>query len=353
MRIGARSNQLAEAGRAAPAEEFIRDAGAVGSRVARREAARAKAGQSIAGLGDAVSSGQTSGEHVDALARHLGKLTDEQRAGLDLAGLVERSKDLPPETFDRLVKRTADAAIGDHGLGDTKAKQAASEFRHWFDQAAGMGRFAGSLDPERYEALTNAVDHQMSALAAASGETVAKTKNLAATALVALALNGGDARRRLPSVAVVVDERTLRAGAHAGSVAQTAAGHDLPPESIARLCCDATLRRVTLDDRGIPVNVGRKYRTATDAQWTALNAIYSTCAWDGCTAPISWCQAHHIRPWEHGGPTDLNNLLPLCSRHHHRVHEGQWNIKLKPDRSLQIHRPDGALAATVPTPMRC
>ena len=97
----------------------------------------------------------------------------------------------------------------------------------------------------------------------------------------------------------------------------------------------------------------RKYRTDTDAQWAALKAVYRSCAWDGCTAPISWCQAHHIKPWDRHGPTDLDNLIPLCSRHHHRVHEGGWHIKLLADWSLRIHRPDGALAANVPTPRRC
>lgn len=355
MRIGVRSNRLAAAGSAAPAEEFLRGAGAVGARAARREAARAETADAIRGLEDAVLSGRTSAEHVDCLARHGAKLTEEQRAVFDFESLVERSADLPPETFDRLVKRRVDAVVADHGLADTKAKQAASEFTHWFDRQTGMGRFSGSLDPERYEALTDAIDQQMAVLATSSDGPVTKTKNLAAEALVGLVLAAGgrDARNRLPSVTVIVDHQTLQDGPHSGSVRQTAAGHDLPPESLARLCCDATLRRVTLDERGVPIDVGRKYRTATDAQWAAIKAVHTTCAWDGCTAPISWCQAHHVHEWEHGGHTDLDNLVPLCTRHHHQVHEGRWRIELLPDRSLRILRPDGVLHRTVPTPMRC
>ncbi len=355
MRIGSRSDRLAAEGTAAPADEFLRGAGAVGSRVARREASRVQAAEAIGGLSEAVASGQTSGEHVDCLARHSKKLTDEQRANFDFASLIERSKDLPPETFDRLVKRQVQAVAADHGLADTTAKQNASEFTHWFDPQTGMGRFSGSLDPERYEALTDAVDQHLTTIAANSPEPVSKTKNLAAEALVDLvmAAGGRGARNRLPAVTVIVDHKTLQQGPHAESVRQTAAGHDLPPESLARLCCDATLRRVVLDDRGVPIDVGRKHRTATDAQWAAIKAVHRTCAWDGCTAPISWCQAHHIHEWERGGPTDLDNLVPLCSRHHHRVHEGRWQLKLQADRSLHIHKPDGTLAAKVPTPQRC
>jgi hypothetical protein len=112
------------------------------------------------------------------------------------------------------------------------------------------------------------------------------------------------------------------------------------------------MRRVTLDN-GVPIDVGRHYRTATDAQWAAIKAIHSTCAWGGCDAPISWTQLHHIHEWKHGGPTDLDNLVPLCSRHHHRVHEGKWSIKLLPDRTLEIHKPDGTHHQTVQPPQRC
>ena len=30
--------------------------------------------------------------------------------------------------------------------------------------------------------------------------------------------------------------------------------------------------------------------------------------------------------WEHGGPTQLENLILLCHFHHHVVHEGGWNV---------------------------
>ncbi len=355
MGIGVRCAQLASAGCAAPAEDVLRGGGAVGSRQARRDAERAVVAGSIDGLGEAVSCGAVSGEHVDSIARHAAKLDEVQRAGFDFAELVSRAEDLPVETFDRFVKRRVEAVTADHGLSDTKAKQAASEFRHWFDTSTGMGRFSGSLDPERYEALAGAIEQHMTAIASSAAEPMVKNHNLAAQALVELVTSTGgrDSRNRLPYLTVIVDHDTITHGPHDESIRQTENGCDVAPETVARLCCDAVVRRVTLDATGVPVNVGRKYRTATDAQWAAIKTMHSCCAWDGCDAPISWCQAHHIREWEHGGRTDLDNLVPLCSRHHHRVHEGQWHIKLLPDRTLKIYRPDGTHHATVPTPQRC
>lgn len=101
-----------------------------------------------------------------------------------------------------------------------------------------------------------------------------------------------------------------------------------------------------LGEDGVPINVGRTHRTATRAQRRALRTIYRHCAHHGCDVTFDRCEIHHIDWYEHGGNTDLANLLPLCSRHHHLVHEGGWTLHLTPDRTLTITRPDGTHHAT-------
>ncbi|HEX2374877.1 MAG TPA: HNH endonuclease signature motif containing protein [Actinomycetota bacterium] len=54
---------------------------------------------------------------------------------------------------------------------------------------------------------------------------------------------------------------------------------------------------------------------------------------------MGWCEAHHVRHWLHGGPTDLANLVLLCRAHHRAVHEGGWRL---------ARGPDGRLTATPP-----
>ena len=80
--------------------------------------------------------------------------------------------------------------------------------------------------------------------------------------------------------------------------------------------------------------------------------MYRTCAFNGCDITFNRCEIHHIRPWELAGLTDLINLLPLCSRHHHLVHEARWTLELAPDRTLTITEPDGQVYATVPIQIR-
>jgi hypothetical protein len=88
-----------------------------------------------------------------------------------------------------------------------------------------------------------------------------------------------------------------------------------------------------------PLEVGRATRTVSRAQRTALVVRDGGCGFPGCDRPQSWCEAHHLRHWLHGGPTDLANLTLLCRAHHRAVHEGGWQLG---------RDPDGRLTATPP-----
>ena len=68
----------------------------------------------------------------------------------------------------------------------------------------------------------------------------------------------------------------------------------------------------------------------------------------GCTVRFDLCKIHHILWWRHGGATDLRNLLPLCIRHHHDVHDNGWQLQLTRDRALTVTLPDGTVLATGP-----
>jgi hypothetical protein len=60
-----------------------------------------------------------------------------------------------------------------------------------------------------------------------------------------------------------------------------------------------------------------------------------------CETPFDDCEIHHVHWWEHGGPTDLANMGPVCSRHHHLVHEGGWAMTIDAHRNVSVYRPDG------------
>lgn len=253
---------------------------------------------------------------------------------------------LPVDTFDRKLRTLIDHARADHGMTRLQQQRARSSLKMWTD-LDGMGHLHVTADPERFAHIQTAIEAETASLAATAKNSSTDCSNdtpvtlgpaLQLDALVAL-LSGGCGPAGWPSITVVVDQATLAAGPHRRTVCETDNGIPLPAPVVERYLCDAVVRRVTLDDAGLPVNVGRRYRTATKAQWTALTSLYATCAWAQCGRPITWTQAHHIHEWERGGSTELDNLIPLCTRHHHMVHDHGWRLVLRPDRTLEIHRP--------------
>jgi hypothetical protein len=72
--------------------------------------------------------------------------------------------------------------------------------------------------------------------------------------------------------------------------------------------------------------VGRTERVVPPRLRRALETRDRHCAFPGCRAHVRRCNAHHVHEWEHDGTTDLDNLVLLCVRHHHAVHEGGWTI---------------------------
>jgi hypothetical protein len=156
----------------------------------------------------------------------------------------------------------------------------------------------------------------------------------------------GPSGRPVPEISVLIDLATLTTGVFgAGSVCETAGlgGAPLPPATVRRLACDAAVVPVVLGSGGVPIDVGRSARLATEAQRRALRALHPTCAHPDCTRAFDRCRIHHVVPWERGGSSDLDNLLPLCWEHHQLVHEGGWSLTIDADRWTTWRRPDGTL----------
>ena len=128
-----------------------------------------------------------------------------------------------------------------------------------------------------------------------------------------------------PHITVTVDYRIL-----SGELERLPEidGVAVDPETLRRLTCDAGIIPMVLGSDSEILDVGRKTRTIPTAIRRALEQRDGGCTWNGCTAPASWTDAHHIIHWADGGATALHNLVLLCRRHHTATHEG----KSPPDR---------------------
>jgi hypothetical protein len=90
------------------------------------------------------------------------------------------------------------------------------------------------------------------------------------------------------------------------------------------LMCDATCE-VWFQRDGQVIGAGRSTRLISRRLRRALEHRDRSCAVPGCGGTRG-LHAHHIRHWEDGGPTELDNLLLVCPYHHRLHHRGVITI---------------------------
>jgi hypothetical protein len=150
--------------------------------------------------------------------------------------------------------------------------------------------------------------------------------------------------RHRPHVNVVVDLDAV----HEGGGGRVIDGPALDGTSVSRLLCDCSLHRVLMSGRSAILDYGTATRTIPAPLWSALVIRDEHCRFPGCDRPSSWCEGHHVVWFSHDGPTELANLVLLCARHHHRLHEPGWHAKLLPDATFEVTDTQGQVRNTSP-----
>jgi hypothetical protein len=228
-----------------------------------------------------------------------------------------------------------------------------------------VGTISGACsDALSIEIITTAVDAFSPPGGGADRRTAAQRRMDGLTAACQAALDSGAAGSRhgaMPHLSILLEEHSgpgdpehLGTQDHtqspAGSPARTEHGAMLTARQVLTLACRAEISVIRWKD-GLPLNVGRRYRTETPALRRALTARDRGCRWPGCGLPASWCTAHHIRPWKLGGATRLPNLVLLCFVHHHYfIHLLGWTLTGTADALLRFTHPGGWLTLDSPLP---
>jgi hypothetical protein len=226
-----------------------------------------------------------------------------------------------------------------------------------------VGTISGACsDALSIEIIKTAVDAFSPPGGGEDRRTAAQRRMDGLTAACQAALDSGAAGSRhgaMPHLSILLEEHSVpgdpehpgaqdRAQSPAGSPARTEHGAMLTARQVLTLACRAEISVIRWKD-GLPLNVGRRYRTETPALRRALNARDRGCRWPGCGLPASWCTAHHIRPWKLGGTTRLPNLVLLCFVHHHYfIHLLGWTLTGTADALLRFTHPGGWLTLDSP-----
>ena len=346
--LAERAASLTAAGRGAPVSETVKR----GCRTSTGDAAKVESAAQTAAanpaLKTALSAGVVGIEHVTAYGSIERSLSDEQKSRLRsaLPSLLGDAVLQSPEEFRRALTAEARQIRADDGEAEAAQQRKNRKASFGTSTSDEMGWLSARLDPETASRVFAHVGAERDRLLAADRNLT--PDQATADAIADLILHGGrSAEPGVVEVVAFIDLESLLHGAHEGGVSYLSSGAPIPVSQVRRLCCQARILPMVLDGEGRPLDVGRTKRLANREQRRALRKLHSTCAFPDCHVPFDECDVHHVQPFELLGATDLVNLAPLCSRHHHLVHEGAWGFAIGADRTIRIHRPDGTHYATI------
>jgi hypothetical protein len=321
-----------------------------------------------------MDEGRLSGEHLDAFTAAVRSLESRLQPALRAleADLVARavSQRATVEQFRGWLQREIRIIEADDGKRRLERQRRDNRCRVWVDPNTGMVKTSLSLDPELGATYQHLLNEQLHARLNQPRPPECPTDPLDAMdwhrahALIDL-ITGAAGTVGKPEVIVVIDQQTFEHGRHAHSKVDCGPGIDLPIDTIRSIAGRARFVPVVVNRDGVviaqgdpvpsydqiaqsltrPVALdhGRSRRHASIRQRRALRAMYRTCAIPGCGRHVSITEAHHIHYWEHGGRTDLSNLLPLCRHHHDRLHAERWRLTVGADRTITVYARDGTL----------
>jgi hypothetical protein len=102
-------------------------------------------------------------------------------------------------------------------------------------------------------------------------------------------------------------------------------GAPLSREAARRIGCDCQIVHVIERD-GLPIDVGRARRTISAPLRRAIEVRDRFCRFPGCGVPAHRAEGHHVVHWADGGATERDNIILMCLFHHHRLHEGAFQV---------------------------
>lgn len=281
--------------------------------------------ETLTAVADAFGRGEISARHAHVIADAYTPARTAELDGMETE-FVDAATKFAPKQLRVFVQHITDAIDNDGGAEhDDKLYDARKGF---LSETLGGGyELNARLDPTGGKILETALDAEMRRdLQRDDTRTTRQRRADAIVALARLALERGElgeSHNIRPHFTYVV-----HAGETPGVTTDDVArmrmecqtdGH-VSAAMLELLMCDCTMSRVIVAGRSEILDVGRASRTVTAAQWKALVVRDGHCQAGGCDRPPSHCDAHHVDHWEHGGSTDLDNLLMLCWHHHRQRH---------------------------------
>ena len=318
------------------AETVLREDGLLPPRRARQELETATELEKLPKTREGLRRGEISPDNARILA------AASQRGDIDEGELVDRARSQSPDKFAGTVRRHERARAEDDGVKrlEHQRRQRFAKIKTSLDD--GMTVLYGRFDPVTGAQIKAVLSHKMNQLWHEEDPNNRVTAGQRMADALQILLTSPDQKDKSKQKSGLVGVRLLLMADYDTISRQMgngrlADGTPVPARTLRRLACDAQVLPAIFSGGSQPLDLGRARRAANTAQRAALVARDRHCV--GCGAASDWCQAHHITHWQHGGPTNLDNLTLLCSRCHHRVHDEDWQVLQKPTGEFYLRRP--------------
>ena len=346
----------------AKAAEAVRDRLRQSRGSAKRDVKLAGQLADLAGTAQALADGDITPQHAKLIAEAA------EHTDVDEAELLDAAARQPTDVFGHTVRDHVNEKSAGEDLVERRRRQRARRELSIKRQSDGMYKLFGHLDPVAGARVETALDAAANKLR--RGEDPANRATVPqryADALELLATGNGAAGTQSTTLLVIAEYDAV-AGRIVG--AHLPDGTPVSADELVKLAVGAKVVPAIFDTSGRPLWLGRASRDANAAQRIALAARDGGCV--GCGTRHNICEPHHEKHWEHGGPTDIDNLCLLCGHcHHSEIHDKGGDIEKATDgtRTLRsaahrrppnghphgngtMRRPRGGTDATVNQPLR-
>ena len=315
---------LAEIGRrhdTKVAQRLVRDELRASSREAKRDVESAARLADLPATSEALESGEIPVGHARLIARASGESNINERL------LVDAANDQQFDEFARTVKRHQQDVADDDGQSLLDRQRKNRKARIFESPESGMFVLSGEFDQITGARIATALTAKERQIWHNEDSKARPTPaQRMADALAELILEpASDGKSSGTDLLVIADYDTVQQQLDNPRLAD---GSAIPISELHRLALEANILPSIFDAKAQELWLGRRLRTASEAQRVALIARDQHCI--GCGANPLWCRAHHIIWWSKNGPTDLNNLVLVCDDCHHKIHDQDWQVHRDP-----------------------
>lgn len=314
-----KSRVLAEVGNRHSTATAVRVAGEE-LRSSRRETKRAvetaQQMRELPATSDALDDGTIPQGHARLIGRAAGEgVVDEEE-------LVAAAKREDYDEFRKTVQRHQQDRSADDGQAILDRQRKRRKATIFESPETGMFVLSAQFDRVMGTRLATALTAKERELWHREDPKARRTpQQRMADALAALVCEPGSGKNKGADLLVIADYDVVKQEL---VNARLADGSPIPLGELRSLALTANILPSIFDAKTQEMWLGRRRRTASEAQRVALTARDQGCVC--CKANPLWCRAHHIIWWSNGGPTDLDNLLLVCDACHKKIHELGWQV---------------------------